>query len=65
MYGSHEMTSAELPIYVVAWIGIPNKANYLDEKLTVSSELGITCFQKREGSTTNARVLGAEHPIDV
>ena len=65
MYGSHEMTSAELPVYVVAWIGVPNKANYFDEKLTVSSELGITCFQKREGSTTDARVLGAEHPIDV
>jgi hypothetical protein len=65
MYGSHEMTSAELPIYVVAWIGVPNKPNYLDEKLTVYSELGITCFQKREGSTTDARVLGAEHPIDV
>jgi hypothetical protein len=51
------MTSAELPIYIVTWIGVPNKANYFDEKLTVSSELGITCFQKREGSTTDARVL--------
>jgi hypothetical protein len=59
------MTSAELPIYIVTWIGVPNEANYFDEKLTVPSELGITCFQKREGSTTDARVLGAEHPIDV
>jgi hypothetical protein len=39
-----EVTPAELPIHVVAWIGIPNEAHDFHKELAVSPQLGIGCF---------------------
>jgi hypothetical protein len=52
-----KVTFTELPINVIAWISVPNKAYDLYKKLAVSPELGVTRLQKRKRSTAYPRVF--------
>src|SRR5262245_7446778 len=60
-----KVTLAELAIDVVARIGVPDEAHDLDEELAVSPQRGIARLEQREGGAAHARVLRAEHTIDV
>jgi len=51
------MSFREFAIKLVAWIGTPNKPDYLHEKFTVASQLRIARFQERESSVSHARIV--------
>ena len=50
---NEKMTFAELSIYVIAWISVPNEAYDLHKKLAVSPEPRITYLQESERSTAH------------
>jgi hypothetical protein len=54
---NEEVTFAELSIYVIVRISIPNEAYDLKENFTVPPESGITCLQKDECSTAYSRIF--------
>ena len=52
-----KMTFAELSIYVIVWISVPNEAYDLHKKFTVSPESGVTCFEECECCAADPRVV--------
>ena len=54
---NEKMTFAELSIYVIVWISVPNEAYDLHKEITVSSKPGVACFQECERSAAHARVF--------
>jgi len=54
---NEKMTFAELSIYVIAWISVPNEAYDLHKKFTVSPKPGVTCLEECECGASHPRVV--------
>jgi hypothetical protein len=48
---------AELSIYIVAWISVPNESYNFEEKLAVSPEGWVTCLQERKRRVAHSRIF--------
>jgi hypothetical protein len=60
-----QVTLAELPIYVVAWVSIPNESYDFEKKLAVCPESGVACFQERKRRAPHSLIFRAQHAIHV
>jgi hypothetical protein len=57
LVASLKVALGELPINLVARIGVPNESRDCYEQLAISSEPGIAGLKECEGGAANARVL--------
>ena len=48
---------AELSIYIVAWISVPNELYDFEKKLAVCPEGWVACFQERECRAPHSRIF--------
>ena len=52
-----QVTLGELPIYIVAWISIPNESYDFEKKLAVCPEGWVACFQECKRRAPHSRIF--------